>query len=127
MAGGSQPPVADRPGQHHLPQTRRPGDRRRAGEGLATLGGGIPVRVVAELGQHPSPQHHPKPELALHDPSIPVGRERLGERDLQHHQLFAQAGDDCHRGCHDLMSSRNGHRAAAIANAAIVYSMTEGQ
>ena len=54
---------------------------------------GTAVGVVAELGQDPGGQHQPKPRLAAHDPSIPMGTNGAGECGLQARQLLAQAGE----------------------------------
>jgi hypothetical protein len=49
------------------------------------------VRVVAELGQHPRPQHHLKPGLAAKDRRVRVGGEPGGQLLLQGGDLLVEA------------------------------------
>jgi hypothetical protein len=69
---------------------RRPEDRviGAVPHRLAGLGGGVAVRVVTELSQHPSGRHHPQSGLALHDGGVGVSDERYGERGLPTRQLL---------------------------------------
>src|SRR5580692_10445454 len=57
--GVGQASVADVAGQDGFLSARRPGDGRRAGVILATLRGGIAVRLVAELAEHPGAEDGP--------------------------------------------------------------------
>jgi hypothetical protein len=79
--------------------------QRRAGEGLASLGGRIAVRVVAELAQHPRSQHHPEPGQTPDDRRVWMGREPAGELPLQSGDLRIQAAEHGHQGSHHLAVS----------------------
>jgi hypothetical protein len=106
VAGIHQPLVARRPGHHHRSQPRGSGDRGGARERLAALGGGIAVRVVTELGQHPCPQHHPKPGLAAQDRRVRMGGEPGRKLLLQRGDLLVEAAQHGHQGADDLAVGR---------------------
>jgi hypothetical protein len=81
MASGAQPPIPNRPGQHHLPQPRSPGDG--GGAGRRPCGpwrwhdGGDRRRTQPAPGRQAPPQAQPGGARPNRSPSSP-GRRRHG-------------------------------------------------
>src|SRR5215510_11570228 len=60
-----EPAVADEPGGNDLLLARRAGDRAGTAVILAGLAAGVPVRVIAELAEHPGAEDRAQAGLGL--------------------------------------------------------------
>src|SRR5215469_7659906 len=90
-----EPVVAYEPGGDDLLLAGGAGDRGGAGVVLAVLGGGVAVRVVAELAEHPGTGDRAQAGLGPVDLSVRVPAKMRLHLPLQSLDLLVESDDHC--------------------------------
>ena len=90
--------VAHVTGQHCPFLARRDGQWGGSGVVLARLSGGVAVRVVPELTEHPGAEYDTKSWQGAVDVGVRVRLKMGGQRGLELDDLIVEFGDDMHRG-----------------------------
>ncbi len=89
-----EPAVAHVAGQHGTFAARSDGQWGCSGVVLATLGGGVSVRVVPELTEHPGAEDDTKSWQGAVDVGVRVCLKMVGQHCFEVADLVVQFGDD---------------------------------
>src|SRR5882672_7642427 len=92
--GVDEPVVVDEPGGDYLLLARRAGDGAGSAVVLPGFRVGVPVRVIAELAEHPGAENNAQAGLGLVDLSVRVPAKMRLYLPFQDLHLRIQGGDD---------------------------------
>src|ERR1700722_7278649 len=96
--GGVEPSIADTAGQDGALLTRGDGQWGGSGVVFARLGGGVSVRVVPELTEHPGAEDDTKSWQGEVDVGVRVCLKMCGQFGLEFADLAVELDDDAHCG-----------------------------